>query len=273
MITMDTHLHTDFSTDSDTPLNKQLKRALAIGLQGICITDHMDYEFPQEAYPHKTDTAPFLFCWEDYVKTIQSYQKTAPLWLGIGVECGLQKNETVISKNQSLVADSNLDYVIGSLHLVDKQDPYYPAFWEEKEPASCVLYYFEQLYENIQAFHSFDAIGHLDYIVRYAPEDFFYQPRDYREILEAILSFLIQKDIALEINTSGFKSVRQSQNPHIDILQQYISLGGELITIGSDAHTPQYVGFHFDDISDILQKIGLPQYCVYKKRKPIFYDC
>lgn len=76
-----------------------------------------------------------------------------------------------------------------------------------------------------------DSLGHLDYIVRYAPTDYKYQPEQFREILEAILQTLIQKDLALEINTSGFKTPLSRQNPHEKIIEWYLALGGEMVTI------------------------------------------
>lgn len=272
-IKADTHIHTNYSTDSTTPVQQQIEKASSMGMEQLCITDHMDYDFPKDEYLSTTEQAPFCFDWKDYVKTLETCKKDAPLQLFLGVECGLQATSSVVKKNQALVSDKSLDYVIGSLHLIDKKDPYYPSFWEKQNPDTCIFRYFELLYENIQAFHDFDSLGHLDYIVRYAPYNFQYTPKKYQDILEAILSFIIRKDIALEVNTSGLKAENGNTNPHLAILQQYVSLGGELITIGSDAHTPEYLGFRFDDMSTLLRQIGLHQYCVYDRRKPIFYDC
>ena len=91
-----------------------------------------------------------------------------------------------------------------------------------------------------------DSLGHLDYIVRYAPTDYKYQPEQFREILEAILQTLIQKDLALEINTSGFKTPLSRQNPHEKIIEWYLAV--------------------------LLKKYGIRQYTVFEKRTPVFYD-
>lgn len=272
MIAFDTHLHTDFSTDSCTPLSEQLSRAEELTLKGICITDHMDYDFPACALEHPVEGIPFCFDWTSYSACIESARKNTDCMLYTGVECGLQNTDSVIQKNRQLRSRKTLDYMIGSLHLVDGRDPYYPSFWHEKDPRACILHYFEILYENLQLFHDFDSLGHLDYIVRYAPSSYSYVPDDFRDILDSILTFLIQKDIALEINTSGFKTEGRCPNPHMDILTWYQEQGGELITIGSDAHKPEYMAFRFDQITDMLQKTGLRQYVVYQQHKPVFYD-
>lgn len=271
-IQFDTHLHTDFSTDSDTPLPDQVQNAKERGLSGICITDHMDYEFPASALDHPVEGVPFCFDWHSYTAAIRSAKKTYPLTIFTGVECGLQMLPGVKEKNEQLRSQQDLDYMIGSLHLVDGMDPYYPSFWEEKDPRLCIRHYFECLYENLTFFHDFDALGHLDYIVRYAPAAYCYKPEDYRDILEPILQFLIREEIALELNTSGWKTKGRCQNPHHTILTWYQKLGGELITVGSDAHTPEYVAYNFDQAASLMQKTGLRQYVVYQKHKPVFYD-
>lgn len=271
-ILWDTHLHTDFSTDSDTPLAAQLARSEQLGLAGICVTDHMDYEFPATELEHPQEKAPFCFDWHGYWEAVQKAASQRSLTVYTGVECGLQTSETVIRKNKKLRCEPGLDYMIGSLHLVDKKDPYYPSFWEGKDPQDCILHYFESLYENLQCFHAFDSLGHLDYIVRYAPQDFLYDPNDYEDILDAVLAELIHWDIALEINSSGLRTKGRDQNPHFDILTRYRERGGELITVGSDAHSPDYVAYRFNEVCEVMKKAGLHQYVVYQKHKPVFYD-
>lgn len=271
-ILWDTHLHTNFSTDSNTPLTVQLSQGEQLGLTGVCVTDHMDYEFPVMEMKDSMEGIPFCFDWDSYVKVIQEAASHSPLAIYTGVECGLQTKETVIQKNKRLRRQPELDYMIGSLHLVDQKDPYYPSFWEGRDPHACIRQYFESLYENLQCFHEFDSLGHLDYIVRYAPQDFLYDPKSYEDILDAILTYLILKDIALEINSSGWKTKGRCQNPHPDILTRYHERGGELITVGSDAHVPDYMAYHFDRVCEEMKKAGLRQYVVYQKHKPVFYD-
>lgn len=272
MIRFDTHMHTEYSTDSETKIMAQVEQAERLGLTGICITDHMDYDFPMDALEHPVDGIPFYFDIDDYRQEVKKIQKKTNLTLLKGVECGLQSTQSVIEKNQKLVSDWEWDYVIGSLHLVNQKDPYYPSFWENRAPAQCIEEYFHHIWDNIQCFSSFDALGHLDYIVRYAPSSFCYEPNQFREIIEAILQFLIKKDIALEVNTSGWKTMGRCQNPHLDILCLYAKLGGELLTIGSDAHTPEYVSYRFSDLPELLKKAGFRQFCVFQKRKPVFVD-
>ena len=46
MITSDIHMHSSFSTDSDSPMEAMIQGAIARGLNTICFTEHLDYEYP-----------------------------------------------------------------------------------------------------------------------------------------------------------------------------------------------------------------------------------
>ena len=78
-VKIDTHIHTSFSTDSETDMKEQILTSYKKGLEGICITDHMDYNFPESALEHPVDGIPFCFDLDDYFKRIHTLQKTAPL--------------------------------------------------------------------------------------------------------------------------------------------------------------------------------------------------
>ncbi len=273
MITYDIHVHSKYSTDSSCPLEQHIKKAAESGLKGICFTDHMDYDFPKEALQESTAEIPFSFDTTAYQKEIAYLAEKNPnLDLLTGVECGLQNTASVISKNQALVKDSQWDFIIGSLHLIDGKDPYYPEFWQNKNPEEQIRHYFEVLYENIQVFHDFDALGHLDYMVRYAPEEYMYNPSSFQSVIDKILLFIIEKDIALEINTSGYKTSRKTPNPHTDIIKRYVELGGKKITIGSDAHSSEHLGYFFEETASLLKKIGLRQHVIFHRRKPEYLE-
>lgn len=268
MICYDTHIHSEYSSDSKTPVAEQIKQAMKLGLTGICLTDHMDYDFPPDQFECAPGTIPFEFDFHHYLVNCHEEQTIHDDFdFLIGVECGLQAIADVIQKNNALVSCPDLDYVIGSLHLVNRQDPYYPKFWESRNKSEVIQTYFDQLYENLTSFSSFDSLGHLDYIVRYAPKPFTYEPKIFQEITDAILSFLIHHDIALEINTSGLKSTPNT-NPHMEFVKRYRELGGKLITIGSDAHTPNYLAYQFDLVQAQLKACGFTEYTVFKKRTP-----
>lgn len=267
MIISDCHNHSSISSDSDTPMNSMIQSAVNKGLQIMCITEHMDYDFPDNY------ELSFIFEPEDYFRDINRNRCTFghSIELLNGIELGLKPNYT---KNyDELLEKYNWDFVIGSVHLVDDTDPYYPEFWNNKSTYECVQQYFETVYEDIRYYNNFDALGHLDYILRYNRENLSgYDYSNHKNIIDDILKYIIRHDIALEVNTSGFKTKLLAPNPGQELIKRYISLGGKLITIGSDAHSPEYMGYCFDKLYSILLKIGINEYAVYKNRSPVMYQ-
>ena len=165
-----------------------------------------------------------------------------------------------------------LDLIIGSSHLVNGADPYYPSFWEGADVQRGILSYYESILENLEACFNFDVYGHIDYIVRYIPKERAdeYRESDYYEILDAILRSIIAHEKGIEINTAGFKYKLNRPNPSEFIIKRYRELGGEIITVGSDAHEPEYMAYCFDKVPDILKAAGFKYYTRFIKRAPEF---
>ena len=132
--------------------------------------------------------------------------------------------------------------MIGSSHLVHRRDPYFPDYYEGRTEEEAYREYFTSILENLAAFDCFDVYGHIDYVVRYGPnKNQNYSYGKYADILDNILRTLIHKGKGIEINTGGFKYGLGHPNPTEGVLKRYRELGGEIITIGADAHKPEHV--------------------------------
>ena len=264
MIICDFHTHTNFSADSKTAPEQMVERAIDLGLSYFCITDHMDLDFP---YPELDFTFDLQEYFRKHAKLREQYGNQIQLLTGI--ELGLQPG--LHQRLSKILNDWNFDFVIGSSHIVDRFDPYFPEFWQNRNESEGVLRYFETILENIADFDDIDVYGHIDYIVRYAPskaKNYSYQ--NYREILDEILKTLISKNIGLECNTAGFKYGLGFPNPHMDILKRYKELGGEIITIGSDGHVPEHLAYDFEKVPTLLKACGFEYYTIFKQRQPEF---
>ena len=88
--------------------------------------------------------------------------------------------------------------------------------------------------------------------------------------IRQLLRKLIDKGKGIEINCSGLRD-GCGPFPDVPILRLYRAMGGELITVGSDAHKPDYLGDHFQDAADILKEIGFTEYCTFEKHQPDFH--
>lgn len=75
-----------------------------------------------------------------------------------------------------------------------------------------------------------------------------------------------------EINTAGLRKNLGYPHPHKDILKMYKNLGGEIITIGSDAHFSEHIAYKFEDISELLKNFGFKYYTVFENQKPRCYN-
>ena len=159
------------------------------------------------------------------------------------------------------------DFVIGSIHECQGLPASKAVFFEHRTKTQAYETYYATILECIQHFDNFDVIGHLDYCKRYYPGD--YMPGDHliaQPLIEEILRTLIAKGKGIEVNTSGFRHTSHMCMPHYDILALYRQLGGTRITIGSDSHRDEFVGFHADDAATQLKQLGFTHISTFEKR-------
>ena len=266
----DYHLHTDHSGDSEAPMETQILAGIEKGLKIMCFTDHYDPGFPYENVPDvspgtfELDYAPYR---EEYLRLRDKYRDR--IELRFGIEIGLQPHLGDFLTSY-FASHPDFDFVIGSNHLCGGTDPYYPDFLKSRTQEEALALYLEDTLLNIRAFPDIDSCGHLDYVARYLPDrEKFYTYKAFAGLIDPILSELVTRDIALEVNTAPLTKGMQYFNPLPDILARYREMGGELITIGSDAHVPERIAGRFADTAQILKSLGFDHYTVYRERKPL----
>ena len=260
----DQHMHCNFSGDSDALPEDMIKAGIAHGLSGICFTDHLDYDYPEE--PNI-----FLLDFDNYFKGLSDLREkyADKISVNIGIELGLQPQAA--GQNLAVAEKYPFDFIIGSSHVVNHMDPYYPEFFAGRDEDAAYMEYFESVLENINSDVDFDVYGHIDYVVRYGPnKNAFYTYEKFKDIIDEILTQLISKEKGIEVNTGGFKYGLGHPNPTEDIIKRYRELGGEIITMGADAHVPEYVAYEFDKTAQIIKKCGFKYYTVFKNRKAEF---
>ncbi len=268
-IIADYHVHSNFSGDSQAPMEQVIERAIQLGLKKLCFTDHMDYD-----YPLYGDTR-FVFDPEEYIFKLDQMREQYGKQLQIltGIELGLQPQVT--EYYDDLMKRYDFDFAIGSTHVLDYMDPYFPEFWEHRTKEEGLLAYFKSITNNCRLFrNNFHVYGHLDYIIRYAPSvdgkkaDYSYA--DYADILEEALKTIIDCGKGIEVNTAGLKYGLGYAHPKVEILKRYRELGGELITIGSDAHKPEHLCYDFHVVPDLLKGLGYKYYATFIQGEPIY---
>ncbi len=260
MFKIDYHIHTNYSSDSDSDMENMILSAIEKGINEIAITDHVDYHVSYEP-PHYDDLiSKFKIMKEKYNSKINMI---------LGVEIGLENS--LADTINKFINSYSFDFIIGSSHSVCGKDLYFDNFFDGMDKKTAYSLYFTEMLKNINTVEKFSVYGHIDFISRYGTyNDKTLKYYEYSDIIDEILKTLINKNKGIEINTSGYRYKLNQTYPQYDILKRYKELGGEIITIGSDAHTPDYVADHFEVAYEMLKKAGFKYISRFKKLNPVF---
>lgn len=270
MILNDYHVHSSFSSDSKTPLEEILTKAVSLGFERLCITDHMDREYPSAEFPFELELT-------DYAEAVLSLKEKykGRIKLLFGIELGL-RNEPASKERIKIFYDNMLneydfDFIIGSTHVLYNDDPYFKPFWINRNWKQVLLDNFQSIIDNVKYYKHFQIYGHLDYVARYIPEGIKdYNYKDYADIIDEALKELISHGTGIELNTAAIRYGLPYPHPKLEVLNRYRELGGEIITIGSDAHKVEDLAYAFDKAEEILLSLGFKYYTVFEHQNPIF---
>ena len=109
-------------------------------------------------------------------------------------------------------------------------------------------------------------------MIRYSrSRDENYSYEKYADLFDPILEAILEKGKGIELNTGGFRKGLKEFHPCNGVLKAYREKGGEIITVGSDAHRPQDMGSDFALAAEVLKECGFSYYCTFEKRKPAFH--
>ncbi|QEK11434.1 histidinol-phosphatase HisJ family protein [Crassaminicella thermophila] len=264
----DYHVHTTFSDDASLEMEVAIKRAIQMGIKEIVFTDHAELSVWRPNGLIVDD----LFDIPSYIEILYKYKEKYKdkISIKLGIEIGLQIEEK--ERINQLVNEYSFDFVIGSSHTIDKYDLYFRNLFENKTKEEAYERYFKEVRKIVEKIDSYNVYGHLDVVRRYAYTE--YEDINInnieREMIEEILKIIIQKGKGIEVNTSGFRYGIKSTNPDIDILSLYKSLGGEIITVGSDAHKEEDIGYKILETYDLLRDIGYRYITTFEKMEPKF---
>ncbi len=261
----DYHTHSFFSGDCDTPLTNMIESAIFKGLKEIAVTDHFDPDYHDNNFSFIPDFDKYH---EALLTYADRYKKRIRLVKGI--EIGIQ--DSVIDEINETAAAFGYDFIIGSFHSSCGVDVMKGDFFEGRDLKSIYIDYYTYMFDCLKKFNNFDVLGHMNFFERYlamgiglAEDESFYS-----DIVDEILKHLIDNGKGIEFNTSVYRYMTPVTMPRDFVLRRYRELGGEIITIGSDAHTPEAVAFGFDKAKEILISHGFKYITTFENRKPSF---
>ena len=278
-IRADYHVHTEFSDDSEYPLEQVVQDAIEQGLDEICFTDHVDYGVKSDwdepgkmkyrkGGPGEPENRPVANV--NYPVYFETYQKVKKMYgdkitLKLGLEFGMQAH--TIEKYEKLFARYPFDFIILSVHQVEDKELWTQEFQKNRTLKEYTERYYEELLYLVQHYHNYSVLGHMDSITRY-DKDGSYPFEKLKPLITRILTCVIEDGKGIEINTSNHRYGLKDLTPSRDILRLYRELGGQIITVGSDSHKPEHLGAYIDESREELKKLGFEEFCTYEKMVP-----
>lgn len=260
----DSHTHSDNSPDGEHSVMFMCENAVLKNLLGISITDHCEIN---SYYQEKFD-----------VRLRQSYFDIAKAKAAFGnrfvITAGIELGQPMHDPGR---ADHALrafpfDFVLGSVHNIRGKEDFY--LLDARREGLPVIYgwldtYFQEILEMAQ-WGKFDVLAHLTYPFRYicGRDGVELDKSRFEGVIDEILKTLVQKSIGLEVNTSGYRQGMGGPFPDAPYIKRYRELGGELVTLGSDAHRGEDVGAGLEQGTQLLLDLGFTHFAVYKKREP-----
>lgn len=257
----DYHMHSLVSFDGHDTALAMAQAAKAAGLREICFTDHLDYDSSGTMGIMAFDTAVYNAAYDDL--------SLPGLKIRRGMEFGMTPDNQAQFRQD--LARRHFDFVLGSIHFVDGLDVYYKEYWQGKTIHQAEQRYLEEVLACVRAHDDFDVLAHLTFPGK-APANPAHRCISYdehREVADEILKVLADKGKGLEMNTSGVDRCG-GYLPTADYFRRFRELGGQIVTVGSDAHRVDRVGQYTAEACGILKEI-FGHVCTFRDRQPIFH--
>lgn len=260
---LDCHTHSDNSPDARHSISLMCEYAVKNGVRGLAITDHCECDAYNNGIYHIT-TAQSVF----------ETGKARSVFAGqLVVLIGMELGQPILNLEAAKAAANRscMDFILASMHnLKGYQDFYYLDYsLPENQPEKLLDAYFDSLLQIVE-WGGFDSLAHLTYPLRYITGEhgISVDIKQYNDKIDAIFRGLIEKGKALEINTSGLRQKIGTTLPDLALVKRYRKLGGELITIGSDAHCAYDVGAGIEQGMDLATEAGFRFVTLFQNRTP-----
>ncbi len=264
---IDYHIHTKLCRHATGEMEDYVQVAISKSLEEIGFSDHFIMTYlpafvPKEEYCMREEELP------TYINNVEDMRdKHTDITIKLGIEADYYegKEKTI----RQLLSQFKFDYIYGSVHVVGKRvidDEKFRKLLREHEILELYQNYFKILKKAIQS-GLFDVIAHFD-----LPKKFGDRPnRPITELTYEVIEALAKHKVCIELSTAGLRKPVKEQYPSIEILQACFEKDIP-ITIGSDSHNPNEVGWELDRALEMLREIGYSQVVGFEKHKKIFFD-
>lgn len=255
---IDYHLHTLFCNHAVGGMERYIQSAIDLGLREICFLDHLTMQKTDPGLSMTPEEVQYYFHAVQVLK--QKHRKEISIKAGLEVDF----NPVFTDFLQDIIETFAFDVIAASLHFPDGLDIVsHRSAWRHGEKNVDDVYelYFDHLKKMLD-YHYFDMICHIDLIKKFGRKP----SRSFAKEFDAILSIIKDKNVTVEVNTSGYDHPAGDIYPSLDILKKCHEQGIR-ITLGSDAHHPANVGKHYERVVPILLSIGYRKLTTFTKRR------
>lgn len=257
---IDYHIHTKYS-DGNCSHRDIVNLAIEQGVSEIGFTDHYGI-YPNE-WTASEEALPALV--EEVLSLKEEFKDRISILLGLEVDYYPEKEE----ETKAILSKYPFDYLMGSIHFVGgdnfDSDPNHPIYAKYSIDTLYEMYY-DTLIKAINS-GMFTTMSHLDLIKKYN-----YVPsKDLSELYYKIARLLVEKDIMVEYNTSGYSRPCKDFFPSDEITSILIKEGVKF-TIGSDTHTQDHLLRNYAMAKERFKKLGLKNIYRYGGKAPISID-
>lgn len=258
---VDYHIHSAYSSDGRSTIMEICRSAVNNGIKEIAVTDHFEPSIGNENCPFYDQKR----YWSDMIKAKHAFK--GKLSIKLGVELG--QPHLFPETTKAVMEDFPYDYVIGSAHKLPEGMDLSELDYSKVCAEEVCSRYLKQV-EALIRWNNFDCIGHLDLIKRYSMNmyNMYITLTCQYELLKEVLKLAVANGKGIEINTSGLRQAAKETLPGLDVLRLYREIGGEILTIGSDAHSAEDVGKGAAEAVELAREAGFKFITVFNQRRP-----
>ncbi len=246
----DHHVHTEWSWDAERgSMLESCRRAVQIGLPSVAFTEHADW----------VRGPGFVVDLPAYLECVERCRARFPeLRILTGVELG--EPHRFPEAASAILGMAPLDRVLGSVHVIESEgrlrDASEPGFLTAETAAGLFRAFLDDTLRLVESPARFDVLAHLDYPKRYWPAGAPFEPAGFEGEIRAVLRALARRGGALELNTTRGGAPERYLCPGPAVLRWWREEGGERITFGSDAHSPDLVAAGFELAAGAVEAAG-----------------
>ncbi|SFV65429.1 Histidinol-phosphatase [hydrothermal vent metagenome] len=250
---IDLHNHTTRCNHAEGTIDEYIQKAIELDIDIYGFSEHAPMDFDKNYRLKFNEMDAYV---SDILTAKERYKNDIEILLGYEVDW-------IPGHMDARVLNAKVDYLIGSVHFIDKwgfDNPEFIGKWQSEDIDEIWQAYFEAT-EAMAKSGKFDIAGHIDLI-----KIFKFIPRqDIRLLAKNALKAIKSSNMVIEINTAGLRKPIGEMYPSRALLEEAYTLDIP-ITFSSDAHAVDQIGAGYDLATTLAKDIGYTQAVTFKER-------